>query len=100
MIELSEKSLKARVINKHDTETNWAKATNFVPKAGELILYDPDASHTATRMKVGNGSTAVTGLPFIQNLPEVTTTDNGKVLRVVSGAWSVVSLPSASGVSF
>ena len=33
-------------------------------------------------------------------LPSVTATDNGKVLRVVDGAWAVVSLPSASGVSF
>jgi hypothetical protein len=33
-------------------------------------------------------------------LPGVTTADNGKVLRVVDGAWSAVSLPSASGVSF
>ena len=35
-----------------------------------------------------------------QVLPAVTSSDNGKVLRVVSGAWSAVSLPSASGVSF
>ena len=33
-------------------------------------------------------------------LPSVTTSDNGKVLRVVSGSWSAVELPSASGVSF
>lgn len=36
----------------------------------------------------------------IRQLPAVTTADNGKVLRVVNGAWAVVSLPSASGVSF
>lgn len=34
------------------------------------------------------------------NLPSVTTSDNGKVLRVVNGEWSAESLPSASGVSF
>lgn len=33
-------------------------------------------------------------------LPTVTSSDNGKVLRVVNGAWSAVQLPSASGVSF
>lgn len=33
-------------------------------------------------------------------LPAVTTSDNGKVLRVISGSWSAVELPSASGVSF
>lgn len=36
----------------------------------------------------------------IEGLPAVTSSDNGKVLRVVSGAWSAVQLPSASGVSF
>ena len=33
-------------------------------------------------------------------LPKVTSSDNDKILRVVSGAWEAVSLPSASGVSF
>ena len=33
-------------------------------------------------------------------LPTVTSSDNGKVLRVVSGAWAAASLPSAAGVSF
>ena len=36
----------------------------------------------------------------IRQLPSVTASDNGKVLRVVNGAWAVVSLPSASGVNF
>ena len=33
-------------------------------------------------------------------LPTVTSSDNGKVLQVVNGAWAAASLPSASGVSF
>lgn len=33
-------------------------------------------------------------------LPVVTSADNGKVLRVVNGAWTAVLLPSASGVNF
>lgn len=33
-------------------------------------------------------------------LPSVTASDNGKILRVVSGAWAAVELPSASGVNF
>lgn len=36
----------------------------------------------------------------MRQVPAVSTSDNGKVLRVVSGAWAAVSLPSASGVSF
>lgn len=34
------------------------------------------------------------------SVPNVTANDNGKVMRVVNGAWSAVLLPSASGVSF
>lgn len=43
---------------------------------------------------LGSGDIAIAGLP------SVSSSDNGKVLRVVSGAWAAASLPSASGVSF
>ena len=33
-------------------------------------------------------------------LPEVTTDDNGKFLRVVEGEWAADSIPNARGVSF
>ncbi len=36
----------------------------------------------------------------IDAIPAVSSSDNGKVLRVVNGEWAAVSLPSASGVSF
>ena len=35
-----------------------------------------------------------------KELPEVTTADNGKFLRVVSGAWAAVEIPNANGGSF
>lgn len=35
-----------------------------------------------------------------KELPAVTTSDNGKFLRVVSGAWAAVSISDANGVSF
>lgn len=35
-----------------------------------------------------------------KELPTVTTTDNGKFLRVVSGAWEAVEIANANGVSF
>ena len=34
------------------------------------------------------------------NLPAVTTSDNGKFLRVVNGAWSAASITSGEGVNF
>lgn len=44
-----------------------------------------------------NGAT-VTGLTGL--LPAVTTSDNGKFLRVVDGAWAAATVASANGVSF
>lgn len=35
-----------------------------------------------------------------ENLPGVTTSDNGKFLRVVNGAWAAAEIASAGGVSF
>lgn len=35
-----------------------------------------------------------------KELPDVTASDNGKFLRVVSGAWAAVSISDANGVSF
>lgn len=58
---MSEKTLNGRIILKHDTETNWNKATNFVPKLGELIIYDD-----LKKMKIGDGTTKVINLPFVK----------------------------------
>lgn len=33
-------------------------------------------------------------------LPAVTASDNGKILRVVNGSWSAAQLSNASGVDF
>lgn len=57
---MSEKKIKARLQQKHDTSANWALATNFKPKAGELIIYDD-----LKKMKVGDGETLVDNLPFL-----------------------------------
>lgn len=35
-----------------------------------------------------------------KELPTVTATDNGKFLRVVSGAWAAAEIPNANGGSF
>ena len=58
------KSFNARIKSKHDVEANWKKATNFIPYEGEIIIYDSDNTHTASRFKVGNGNTKVNDLPF------------------------------------
>lgn len=61
---MSEKTLKTRIVHKHDTEAHWLLATNFIPKQGELIVYDIDDTHTYERFKIGDGKTVVSSLPF------------------------------------
>lgn len=61
---MSEKTLNTRIIHKHDTEINWSKATNFIPKKGEIIIYDKDNNYNYERIKVGDGVTLVNNLPF------------------------------------
>lgn len=62
-----EKELKTRVQHKHDIEANWSKAINFIPKAGELIVYDPDDSYKYSRMKMGDGTKTINDLPFVDD---------------------------------
>ena len=62
---MADKVLNSRIIHKHDIEANWLKATNFIPKQGELIVYDIDDSHNYERFKIGDGVTNVNNLIFI-----------------------------------
>lgn len=61
----NEKQIKARFQQKHDIEANWNLAVNFIPKAGEIIIYDPDANYNYSRLKIGDGVTSVNQLNFV-----------------------------------
>lgn len=65
----TEKTLKTRVVLKHDTEANWETAGNapnpFIPKKGEVIIYDPDDTHTCSRQKIGDGIKNINELSFL-----------------------------------
>lgn len=63
----SSKNLNARIQHKHDTYEHWKLATGFIPKDGELIIYDPDDTCAYTRLKFGDGETNVDALPFFGN---------------------------------
>ena len=62
---MAEKTLNTRIQQKHDIEANWLKAVNFIPKVGEVIVYDIDETHTTPRMKIGDGVKNVNELEFI-----------------------------------
>ena len=53
-----------RLIQKHDIEANWLRAVDFIPKQGELIIYDVDDTYSYERFKIGDGETNVHDLPF------------------------------------
>ena len=57
--------MKARIQHKHDIEANWLKATNFIPLASEIIVYDPDENYDYPRIKIGDGKTNINALPFV-----------------------------------
>ena len=74
-----QKNIKSRIVNKHAIESDWLKATNFVPLQGELIIYDIEIDadgntlvlpegrttpYTYERFKIGDGITNVNELPF------------------------------------
>lgn len=63
--------IKGRQLQKHDTEANWNKATNFAPLLGEIIVYDPDENYPYPRYKTGiwDGKSAKTDAMLVYNLP-------------------------------
>lgn len=67
------KQLNARIITKHDIESNWQKALTFIPKLGEIIIYETPEKITPNqydwtsipRLKIGNGKENINEIPFI-----------------------------------
>lgn len=57
---------------------------------GDDLLVGTNIVKTDISSEMGSGS----------GLPPVTSSDNGKFLRVVDGEWSVVSVPAANGGQF
>lgn len=50
---------------KRDTELNWEKAKNFIPKKDEVIIYD---CVNTTKIKIGDGITKVNELNFVEEV--------------------------------
>lgn len=77
----------------------------FVYKLNKTSGWSVTTREAYTRITAGTGMTqsysgGVLTLQAPRELPTVTSSDNGKVLQVVDGAWAAASIPSASGVSF
>lgn len=59
---MANKTYQGRIVQKHDSSANWAKATNFIPLKGEIIVYDD-----LNKIKIGDGTTKVNDLNFIND---------------------------------
>ena len=108
---MSEKNIKSRIIHKHDTEANWIKATGFIPKQAEIIIYDKDSTHAYERFKIGDGVTNVNSLPFADDTKvdkvsgkglstnDYTTDEKNKLAGIAAGATKVIIDSSLSATS-
>lgn len=99
----TEKTLKTRVVLKHDTEANWITAGNaanpFIPKKGEVIIYDPDGTHTYSRQKVGDGIKNINALSFLG--ATVGTADSSESLsKIQYTAESAIPTTPEQGVEY
>ena len=90
------KEFFTRIMQKHDTEANWASKTSFIPLKGEIIVYDKDEAHPYERFKIGDGENAVTDLSFNGSLeyfvPKTdftTVAGNNRSGSYLSTKWSV-----------
>ena len=90
----NEKVFQSRIQLKHDIEENWSKATNFIPKVGEIIIYDIDENNSIARFKIGDGITNINSLPFVSHhevisyLPQELTEEQQMQARANLGVYS------------
>lgn len=96
---MSTNTIKTRIKHKIGTATEWqTAATNsqFKPLKGELIIYE-DA--TTPRMKIGDGSTLVTELPFVDGI-KISVTGSGNAITAASYDENTRTLTLTKGASY
>lgn len=92
---MANKTYQGRIVQKHDSSANWAKAINFIPLKGEIIIYDD-----LNKIKIGNGTTKVNDLDFSSCLPNGGTAGDALVKDTDGETWetpveaTLVSLPA------
>ena len=92
---MANKTYQGRIVQKHDSSANWAKATNFIPLKGEIIIYDD-----LNKIKIGDGTTKINDLDFSSCLPDSGTAGDTLVKSANGETWetpieaTLVSLPT------
>lgn len=89
---MANKVIKTRMVQKHDTSENWAKATNFTPLLGEIIVYDD-----LNKFKIGDGNTNINDLPFANGGVGDSGTGNSSTIFNSDENQALTAFSAASG---
>ena len=108
----NEKILNTRLQQKHDAEENWRhsvydkntgnlKDNPFIPKDGEIIVYDKDNNNAVQRVKIGDGVTNVCDLPFVAAPVEIAdSASDGNIEFIYPGNGVVASRSVGASVTY
>lgn len=72
-------TLNTRILLKHDTPEKWNSIPNFIPLAGEVIIYDG----IKPQVKIGDGVSTIAELNFLNN--EADTITNAEIDAICGG---------------
>ena len=57
----------SQIIMKNGSEETWNLVEDFIPRQGEIIIYNADNLYPKPRIKIGNGVDLPRNLPFIMS---------------------------------
>ena len=63
-IEIKGKKYNIKAIPFHGTAAEW-ESNDYIPKDGEIVVYDIDENYAYKRIKIGDGENTVAVLPFL-----------------------------------
>lgn len=90
---MAEKTINSRIQLKTDTSLNWRIQSDFIPKKGEFIFYSD-----LQRFKIGDGSTRVSWLDFVNTVTEYFTKPwSGGNAMLTSGTLSMAEYEKYTG---
>lgn len=84
------KTLNTRVQSLRDNEANW-NGRDFTPLEGEIVIYNSDEDHVIPRLKIGDGDSLLSSLPFTidQNESIIGLSVEGTTITYIKGDGSV-----------
>lgn len=88
------------------TGTEWMAWLGTLARSSDIPTIPTELKNPySLNIKIGDKTTSYDGsaaktVEIPEGVPAVTATDNGKILRVINGAWAAAELLSAGGASF